>query len=145
VAIVQDRSGGLPFLNYLLSQWEQDLAFELFLKYIFAQVPARDQATARSYLDAVCVLESLEHAAIEHALRVYHRWEPWAGGIIPHTGSVRNLLRKHWLARSSPELPGRIVLVESLRRAAREVLQARDPGLYVAMNESAHGARRGES
>jgi len=143
-AAVQDRSGGLPLLNYLFTQWEQGQAFELFLEHIFSQIPARDRATVRSYLDAVCVLESLEHASIEGALRVYHHCQPRAGEYLPHAGQVRNALREHWLARSSPELPGRIVLVESVRRAAREALQARAPSLYVAMNESAHGTRGGK-
>jgi hypothetical protein len=41
-------------------------------------------------------------------------------------------------------VPGKLELVESIRRAAREVLQARAPSMYVAMNESACRSRRGE-
>ncbi len=143
-AAVQDRGGGLPLLNYLFTQCEQDLAFEFLLEYVFSQIPAQERATVRGYLDAVCVLESLEHASIESALRAYHHGQPQAGPYHPHAGRAHNVLREYGMARSSPELPGRIVLVESIRRAAREILQVRAPSLYVAMNEAAHGARGGK-
>ncbi len=143
-AAVQDRGGGLPLLNYLFTQYEQDVAFEFLLEYVFRQIPAQERAAVRSYLDAVCVLESLERTSIEGALRVYHRGQPQAGPYHPHARRAHNTLREYGLARSSPDLPGRIVLVESVRRAAREVLQVRAPSLYAAMNEAAHGARRGK-
>jgi hypothetical protein len=143
-ASVQDRSGGLPLLNFLLSQYGQGQAFERFLEHVFAQIPVSARGTVRSHLEAICVLEYLDHASIQRALQVYHQCGIGAGTTIPHAGHVLNVLREFCLAQASPGVPGRVVLVESVRRAAREVLQARDPNLYVAMNEAAHSARRGE-
>jgi hypothetical protein len=138
---IQDSSGGLPLLNYLLSDWERQQAFELMLDYCFSSVPPEKRAQVRVYLEAVCVLEVLEHAAIDRALHVYRRLHPHVQGHPAPASEVRNTLREHWLARSAPELPGRTILVESVRRATREVLKARDPKLYAAMNEAAYGSK----
>jgi hypothetical protein len=138
---IQDSSGGLPLLNYLLSGWERQQAFELMLDYCFSSVPPENRAQVRIYLEAVCVLEVLEHAAIDRALHVYYRLHPHIQGHPAPASEVRNTLREYWLARSAPDLPGRTILVESVRRATREVLKARDAKLYAAMNEAAYGSK----
>lgn len=138
---VQDYSGGLPLLNHLLAQQERRRAFELFLDHCFSRVPAGERDPVRGYLEAVCVLDVLEHAAVERALEVYHRHHPQGNGYPASAGEVRNALRQYWFARSAPDVPGHIILVESARRATREVLKVRDPQRYVAMNEAAHSLR----
>jgi hypothetical protein len=145
VSYVQDYSGGLALLNYLLARCEQRHAFELLLDYCFSRIPAHECNRVKSYLEALCVLEVLEHAAIQRVLAVYHRRRPGARLSPTQAGEARNVLRKYWLARSTPDTPGRVVLVESVRRAAREVLKERDAELYAALNEAAHatpGGRR---
>jgi hypothetical protein len=92
-------------------------------------------------LEAVCVLEVLEHAAIDRALHVYYRLHPDVQGRPAPASEVRNTLREYWLTRSAPDLPGRTILVESVRRATREILKARDPKLYAVMNAAAYGSK----
>lgn len=140
-AAVQDHGGGLPLLNYLLAQHHRVQACEYFLDYCFSRVPAEERATVRRYLEAVCVLEVLEHARVDRALEVYYHHLSNAHDSPPSAGEVRSTLRKYWFARSAPDVPGRIVLVESVRRAAREVLKVQEPGRYVAMAVAAHGAK----
>jgi hypothetical protein len=140
---VQDYSGGLPLLNYLLVRWERRHAFELMLAYCFSRIPADDHIRVRSYLEATCVLEVLEHAPIQRVFKVYRRHRPHARAYPTQAGVVRNLLQKHWLAHPARAAPGRIALVESVRRAAREVLKAQDAELYAALNEVAAPSRKG--
>jgi hypothetical protein len=140
-AAVQDESGGLPLLSSLLARNDRARAFEYFLDYCLSRVPAKERATVKRYLEAVCVLEVLEHARVDRALEAYYRQLPDTAGPLPSASEVRSALREHWFARSAPDVPGRIVLVESVGRAAREVLKVRAPGRYVAMAVAAHGAR----
>jgi hypothetical protein len=136
---LQDHSGGLPLLNYLLARWQREQAFNSLLELVLSPIPSDRRRLVRSYLDAVCVLEVLEHEPVEKVLYLYHRCQSGSNGTLAHAGQVRNLLLQHWLARSAPGMPGRIVLVESVRRAAQEVLRARDPELFVLMNEAVYG------
>jgi hypothetical protein len=136
LATVQQHSDGHPLLNYLLATRAETEAYELLLGYWFSRVPQTERAQVRSYLDAVCTLETLEHASIRKALEVYCSHRPAAAGCPAHPIGVSNLLRKHWLCRPSPDLPGRLVLVASVRRAAKEVLLARDAELYARLERS---------
>jgi hypothetical protein len=130
---LQAASGGLPLLNYLLATRARIASHEALLEHWLSYVPAVERDRVRSYLEAVCTLDTLEQAKIQRALEVYNRGQPQQARVPPHPGDVRNMLRKHWLARAVPESPGRIVLIDSVRRAAREVLQARDAELYAAL------------
>jgi hypothetical protein len=103
------------------------------LEYWLVGIPTDDRDRVRSCLEAVCTLDSLEHVKIQRALETYRRHQPKAGKYPSHPGDVRNILRKHGLAHSMPESPGRIVLVDSMRRATQEVLQARSSKLYAAL------------
>jgi hypothetical protein len=141
---IQDYSGGLPLLNYLLASRKERRAFELFLAYCFSRIPTDERNQVKTYLEAVCVLEVLEHATIQRALEVHRRCCPKAEGYPAQAGEVRNMLQKHWLARPTPGAPGRIVLVESVRRAAREVLKAQNAELYAALNEAAQAPKGGQ-
>jgi hypothetical protein len=134
---LQASSGGLPLLTYLLATHEQTEAFSLLLEYWFSRIPADERERVRNYLEAVCTLEVLEQAAIQRVLDVYLGYRPTAAGFPAHAGGVRNMLRKYWLSRPSPDAPGRIVLVESVRRAARQVLEARDAELYATLCQAA--------
>lgn len=140
-ATIHDSSGGLPLLNYLLARGERRQACELMLDYCFSSVPPEKRTQVRTYLEAVCVLEVLEHAAIDRALQVYYQLSPAVARQPVSASEVRNLLREAWLARPAPDLPGRTILVESVHRAAREVLKARDPQLYASMNAAAYGSK----
>lgn len=128
---VQESGGGLPLFNYLLATRERLDACEALQEHWLARIPAADRYRVRNYLEAVCTLDSLDHAKIQRALEVYNRHHPDDGRHPAHPGDVRNMLRKHWLARSMPESPGRLELVDSIRRATREVLRAREAELYV--------------
>ena len=138
---LQQLGGGLPLLTYLLASWPVREAFELLLEYWFSPLSGDERARARNYLDAVCVLDVLEHASIQRALEVYYHYLPDAGGFPAHAGGVRNILQKHWLARPAARTPGRLVLVESVQRAARQVLWARDSVLYQLLSEAVPDAR----
>jgi hypothetical protein len=127
---LQAASGGLPLLSYLLATREQTEAFGLLLEYWFFRIPLDERERVRNYLEAVCVLDVLEHASIQRALEVYAHHKPDAVGFPAHAGGVRNILRKYWLSRPFPDSPGRIVLVESVRRAAEQILETRDAELY---------------
>mgnify|MGYP000369939792 CR=1 FL=1 len=112
-------------------------AFERLLDYWLARVPDTERSLVRSCLDAVCGLEFLEHAAIRRMLEVYEHYYDQPGGYRIHAGGVSNLLRKHWLARPAADAPGRIVLVDSVRRAVREVMGARNASLLAMLQEAA--------
>jgi hypothetical protein len=151
---LQDYSGGLPLLNHLLACSGPGPAYGYLLDYVLAQVPADQRRAVRGYLEALCVLEVLEQAKMERALRVYYQLKGWQsidGNPSPElraTGAavlVRHQLQRHCLARSVPGAPGRVHLVDSVRRATREVLKQQDPDLYAATNAAAHGSREGRS
>jgi hypothetical protein len=142
-AALQDYGGGLPLLNYLLARWQGVHGHSLLLEYVLSRVPAESLQLVRSCLDAVCVLEVLEHEPVEKVLRLYRRLQTGDDGTLVHAVQVRSVLRQHWLARAAPGMPGRIILVESVRRAAREVLRARDPEAFVLMNEAIYGTAGG--
>lgn len=142
-AAVQDYGGGLPLLNYLLARWQGVHGYSLLLEYVLSRVPAESLQLVRNCLDAVCVLEVLEHEPVEKALRLYRRLQPRDDGTPAHAVQVRSVLRQHWLARAAPGMPGRIILVDSVRRAAREVLRAKDPETFVLMNEAIYGTAGG--
>jgi hypothetical protein len=135
-------SSGLPLLNYLLARWEPEEAYGRLLDHCLASVPAGERSHLRSYLEAVCVLEVLEHTSVDRVLKLHHHYHPHASGFPAHAGTVRGLLRINSLAQAAPGFPGRFVLAGSIRRAARGIMNARDPELYAAMNEAAHDARR---
>jgi hypothetical protein len=126
-------SEGLPLLNYLLASRGRAEAYELLLEYWFSRVPPDERHRVRGYLDAVCNLETLEHASIQRMLEVYHHYWFDVPMHLAHAGGVRNVLRKYWLAGPAPDAPGRIVLTGSVRRAAREVLRARNAELAAAL------------
>lgn len=142
-AELQAASGGLPLLTYLLATHEQTEAFRLLLEYWFSRLPVDERECAWNYLEAVCVLDVLEHAPIQRVLEVYARHRPAAAGFPAHASGVRNMLRKYWLSRPAPDAPGRIVLVESVRRAATQVLQARDAELHTLLCQAARSASEG--
>lgn len=131
------NAAGLPLLTYLLATQERTDAFDLLLQHWFSRVPAEDRERMWNYTMAVSPLEVLEHVTIERMLEVYYRCLPQAAGYPAHPSGVRNALLKHWLARLVPGVPGRISLVPSVRHAAIELLKARDPSLYVVLNEMA--------
>jgi hypothetical protein len=137
------HSGGLPLLNYLLATHGRTEAFRLLLNHWFSRIPAEDAERVRNYLEAVCVLDVLEHASIQRVLDVYYHYNPNPADYPAHAGGVRNVLRKYWLARPSVDSPGRLVLVDSVRWAAMQVLEARDAELYAILNEAAHVEARG--
>ncbi len=134
---LQADSGGLPLLTYLLATQRKCQAYELLLEHWFSRVPADEQVRVRNYLEAVCCLDVLEHAAVQRALDAYARYRPAAAGFPAHAGGVRNILRKYWLARPSAGSPGRIVLIDSVRRAARQTLEVRDAELYAFLRNTA--------
>jgi hypothetical protein len=123
----------LPLLNYLLATRDEEESWEALLAYWLAGMPSDDRDRVRGYLEAVCTLDTLEHARIQRVLEVYARHQPDQDPRAAHPGDVRNMLRKYWLAQSLPESPGQIVLVDSVRRATREALKARDAELYAAL------------
>jgi hypothetical protein len=136
-AAVQESSGGLPLLNYLLVTRGREEAFEALLEHSFSRVPVDERERVRNYLEAVCLLEALEHAAIRKMMEIYSRHRPDAMEHPAHASGVLNLLRKYWLSQSALDAPGRMVLVGSVRRAAMELLKARDLELYAKLEEAA--------
>ncbi|HSJ56576.1 MAG TPA: AAA family ATPase [Anaerolineae bacterium] len=130
-------SNGLPLLNYLLATRPRVDAFELLLGYWLDRVPAAERSTVRVCLDAVCELESLELAGIQRMLDIYGHYHDEPAGYPVHARGVPNLLRKHWLARPAADAPGRIVLVDSVQRAVREVMRARNASLLAMLQEAA--------
>ncbi len=134
---VQESSGGLPLLNYLLVTRGREEAFEALLEHSFLRVPVDERERVRNYLEAVCLLDVLEHAAIRKMMEIYVAHRPDAMEYAVHPIGVLNLLRKHWLSQSAFDSPGRMVLVGSVRRAATELLKARDAGLYAKLEEAA--------
>lgn len=131
---LQVKGGGLPLLTYLLAKYEATDAFGRLLDHWLSPVPPRDRECVANYLEAVCVLDVLEHASIQRVLEVYHHYRPDATGFPAHPGGVRNMLRKYWLARPAPHSPGRLVLIDSVRRAVIHVFKARDHGLHMLMD-----------
>jgi hypothetical protein len=144
VSAMQDYSGGLPLLNYLLALWGKEQAYEYLMEHVLSRVPMDSRRQVRGYLDAVCVLEVLEHEPVEKAVRLYARRRPEGNGMPARADQVRSLLRQHWLARPSAGTPGRLVLVESVRRAAKEVFRTQDAELYVSLSESIFGTAGGQ-
>ena len=134
---VQQLSGGLPLLNFLLATSGWPDAYGLLLDYWFLTIPPGDRECIQGYLEAVCLLDCLEHASMQRSLQAYHCHKPDAVGYPAHAGGVRNMLRKYWLARPAPDAPGRIVLVDSVRHAVAQILQAEDAELYAALQKSA--------
>ena len=141
---VQEYSGGHPLLNYLLATCKETDAFESLLKYWFSRIPVDERGGVLRYLEAVCVLDVLEYASIQRVLQTYKDHQSNTGRSRAHAGDVQNMLRKHWLARSMPDSPGHIVMVDSVRRAAREILKARDAELYAALDKAAKVTSRGQ-
>jgi hypothetical protein len=134
-------SGGLPLLSYLVASRSLAEAAELLLEYWFSPLPSLECACARNYLEAVCLLDSLEQASMQRALEIYYHYTPGAAGFPAHAGGVRNILQKHWLAHPAGQAPGRLVLVESVQRAAREVLKSRDWEMYQVLSRAAMGSK----
>ena len=134
---VQKASGGLPLLNYLLVTRDKEEALEALLGYSFSSVPIDERERVRSCLEAVCLLDSLEHTPIRKMMEIYHKHKPNAKEYPAHAVSILNLLRRHWLSQSAVDSPGRMVLVGSVRRAATELLMARDAGLYAELARAA--------
>lgn len=136
-AAVQESSGGLPLLNYLLVTREREAAFEALLEHSFSRVPMDERERVRGYLEAVCLLDVLEHAAIRKMMEMYCNHRPEMAEHPAHAIGVLNLLRKYWLSQSAVDSPGRVVLVGSVRRAAAELLRARDADLHARLEEAA--------
>ena len=136
-AAIQESSGGLPLLNYLLATRGREEAFEALLEHSFSRVPVDERERVRNYLEAVCLLDVLEHTPIRRMMEIYCRYRPDAMEYPAHAIGVINLLRKYWLSQSAVDSPGRMVLVGSVRRAARELLKARDADLYAKLEEAA--------
>jgi hypothetical protein len=134
---IQESSGGLPLLNYLLATRDSVESFVLLLEYWLSHVPPDKRPRVQSYLEAVCTLDVLDISRIQQALDLYTRHRADRMGHPVSAGNVRNLLQKYSLARSKPGLPGYIVLSEGVRRAASEVLKARDADLYAALQRVA--------
>ena len=132
-SLVHAASGGLPLFTYLVATRDEVDSSEALLTYWLARVPATERERVRSYLEAVCTLDTLEHAKIRKALAAYHRYYPDMGKYPSHPGDVRNALRKHWLAHSMPTSPGRLVVVDSIGRATRQIVQARNADLYASL------------
>lgn len=138
-AILQS-SGGLPLLNYLLATREREDAYDALLEHSFSRVPEDERERVRSYLEAVCLLDVLEQARVRKMMEIYCRHRPDMMEYPAHAIGVINLLRKHWLSQSAVDAPGRVVLVASVRRAARELLKARDADLYARLEEAARSS-----
>jgi hypothetical protein len=134
-----EHSGGLPLLTYLLATWQPSTAFEFLLDHWFSGLPPAERERVQNYLEAVSVLDVLEHASIQRALEVYSHYRPEAKGFPAHAGGVRNVLQKYWLARPASDSPGRLVLIESVRRAAEQVLKEKDTTLHTLLQEVAQG------
>jgi hypothetical protein len=134
---VFESSGGLPLLNHLLATHDRIEAFELLLEYWLGKVPSDERGRVRGYLEAVCTLDVLEYVKMQQSLQLYSRYRAGGGRYSAHPIEVRNLLQKHWLAWSSPDSPGRIFVAESVRRATREVLKARDSELLARLQRAA--------
>jgi len=130
---LQETSGGVPLLNYLLATRDKPESWNALLEYWLADVPTDDRDQVRSYLEVVCTLDTLEHAKVQKALDIYNRHQPQGAASSAHPGHVRSMLREYWLARPMSESPGRIVLVNSIQRATREILEARDSVLYAEL------------
>jgi hypothetical protein len=134
---VLESSGGLPLLNHLLATRDRIEAFELLLKYWLDQVPVDERGRMQSYLEAVCTLDALEYVNIQQSLDLYSRYQADALQYSTHASEVRNLLQKHWLVWSMPDAPGQIFMADGVRRAAREVLKARDSELFARLQQAA--------
>ncbi|MBN1657657.1 MAG: hypothetical protein JXA93_04605 [Anaerolineae bacterium] len=130
-------SDGLPLLNYLLATCPRVDAFEQLLDYWLDRVPAAERSVVRGCLEAVCALPFLEHAGIQRMLDIYGHYQDLPGGSSVHARGVPNLLRKYWLARPAANAPGRIVLVDSVQRAVREVMRTRNAALLAMLKEAA--------
>jgi len=135
-AVSKDTTG-LPLLNYLLATHQRLEAFELLLEHWFSRIPVDDRERVRHYLVAVCLLEALEHGCIQKMLEVYYHYLPDAAGYPAHASGVRNVLQKYWLAQAMPGIPGRIVLVSSVRHAVEELLRIKDKSLHLLLSEMA--------
>jgi hypothetical protein len=133
---LQEASGGLPLLNYLLATRDRMESFELLLEVWLSRVPSQERGRVQGTLEAVCILEALEQLQVQQMLDLVslHR----DGTVEPpaHAGEARNLLQKHVLAWASPDSPGRVVLAGGVRRAAQEVLKARDPDLFAILQRA---------
>ena len=136
-AVIQESSGGLPLLNYLLATRDRVEAFEALLEHSFSRVPEDERERVRNYLEAVCLLDVLEHTRIRKMMEIYCRHKPDTMEYPAHAIGVLNLLRKHWLSQSAVDAPGRMVMLASVRRAAIELLKARDADLYAKLEEAA--------
>ena len=136
-AAIQESSGGLPLLNYLLVTRERVEAFEALLEHSFSRVPMDERERVRNYLEAVCLLDVLEHTPIRKMMEIYCKHKPDTMEYPAHPIGVLNLLRKHWLSQAALDSPGRMVLVGSVRRAVIELLKARDAELYAKLEEAA--------
>jgi hypothetical protein len=134
---IHKSSGGLPLLNHLLVTHEQDEAFVLLLEYWIHRIPIDEREPVRAYLQAVCAVEVLEHLKMQRLLDLYNLYRPDERGLPAHAAKVRSVLQKYGLAQTMPDLPGHIALVDSVRRAARGVLQAEDRGLYAELEKAA--------
>jgi hypothetical protein len=135
---VQRSSGGLPLLNcFMATQADEIDSFQLLLEYWLSRVSPDQQKRVSEYVEAVCALDTLEHSKIQQSLDLYSRYRADGAQRRVPASEVRNLLHQHWLAWSTPEMPGRIELVESVRRAARAVLAAREPELFARLQEIA--------
>lgn len=143
-ATVQRHGGGSPLLNYLLCTHDRLDAFELLLRYWLARVPEPERESIQGYLEAVCALDVLEHAAIRRALVIYQRCRPLAPGYPIHPIGLRNVLQKHWLAQPSPLAPGQIVLLAGARGATQELLKTKDADLYAELVGAALSSERGQ-
>jgi len=134
---LQKASGGLPLLNYLLVTRDREEAFEALLTHSFSRVPMDERERVRFCLEAVCLLDSLEHTSIRRMMEIHCKYRPEAKEYPAHAAGALNLLRKYGLSQSAADSPGRMVLVGSVRRAAMELLKARDAGLYAELDKAA--------
>ena len=134
---IHKSSGGLPLLNHLLATREQDEAFVLLLESWIHRVPIDEREPVRTYVQAVCALDVLEHLKMQRLLDLYYLYRPDERGLPAHAAKARGVLQRYGLAQTMPDSPGHIALVDSVRRAARGVLQVEDRGLYAELEKAA--------
>jgi hypothetical protein len=136
VSDLHEASGGVPLLNYLLATRDRRESFELALEHWLSRVPFEERGCVQTYLEAVCTLDSLEQIKIQQMLDLYGLYRKEDTRVPARAVEVRNLLQKHALAWASPDSWQRIVLAGSVRRAAREVLRARDAELLAMLQRA---------
>jgi len=122
---VYNRSGGLPYLNYLVDS-NRDQSFDIFLSYWLHRIPSSEHELIQHCLAIACVLDSIEDAKIN---KVKDLLPPLFS---MHAFEIRNVLKKHGLTETSNG-KGPLVLRYAIKEATQNHLRKEAPSLYGAL------------